>query len=596
MCATRQSTRVRRQTGQNLPYEEGSKRPAPKAPGRVKRSERARHGDPRTPRSGLGAADGREEGRKGDDPPHLDAEEKYMCKKLGVGIDAIENDLAYLGHLNEFATLQELTNQLNESLTPSTVKPPVKADALRYLKPFADLISPGFSNQYCVQYERDPTSAASCDNVACSTNFREVPEVEKSNLIHVSPRQMYAIVTTVLGQVLEKGDELCGYIDWKLVSIESHLPVSVCKEFWWGFDTAHVKDGFNGCFVKADQRHNYETDKNYYRDFEVGVSGDRVQHSAAATQAARVHANKVLGGGRGCGDPAGAHSDRLGPPEEKRRAENMNLILVRPEDVREEGGELRVRITDKRRLTHIRYVLKADVGKELKLGVVNSTLDTATVAAVDPGVVTLRLSSAFRSHCPPPEPVVDLVVGLPRPKSLDKLLQYAASMGVARIKLVCSSRVELDYLKSHQLEPGSLEQSLVLGMEQGVTTFMPQVQLFKSLGALQRDLEKEGPSFRLIAHPGTPDTLASLGAAEHRSGPVMVAIGPEGGWVEHEVGFYEGLGFRKFNIGERILRAEVAAVAVLAQLQLLLSDPALRRGQPAAVRVGPGVGGPNEVI
>ncbi|CDR97421.1 RNA methyltransferase, putative [Babesia bigemina] len=243
-----------------------------------------------------------------------------------------------------------------------------------------------------------------------------------------------------------------------------------------------------------------------------------------------------------------------------------------------------VDITDKRRIAHLRYVLKADVGKELKFGVVGSTLDSATVTAVDPKVITVRLSEAFRSHQPPQQPVVDLVVGLPRPKSLDKLLQYAASIGVARIKLVCSSRVELDYLKSHQLEPESIEHSLMLGMEQGVTTFMPDIQLFKSMGALQRDLGKSQYSLRIIAHPGTPETLGSLQIVQHERGPILVAIGPEGGWLDHEVDYYEGLGFRKFNIGERILRAEVAAVAILSQLQLLLTDPTLRRGLPPATR------------
>ncbi|GBE58567.1 16S rRNA methyltransferase [Babesia ovata] len=280
----------------------------------------------------------------------------------------------------------------------------------------------------------------------------------------------------------------------------------------------------------------------------------------------------------------------------------MNLILVKRDDIREADGHMYVDITDKRRIAHIRYVLKADVGKELKFGVVNSTLDSATVTAVDPKVITLRLSDAFRCHKLPQQPVIDLVVGLPRPKSLDKLLQvkwacaghilmqYAASIGVARIKLVCSSRVELDYLKSHQLEPESIEHSLMLGMEQGVTTFMPDIQLFKSMGALQRDLDKSQYSLRIIAHPGTPETLGSLQIVQHESGPILVAIGPEGGWLESEVEFYENLGFKKFNIGERILRAEVAAVAILSQLQLLLTDPTLRRGLPPATRgsdVGP---------
>lgn len=262
----------------------------------------------------------------------------------------------------------------------------------------------------------------------------------------------------------------------------------------------------------------------------------------------------------------------------------MNLIVVRESDIWETDGQRFVSITDKRRISHIRHVLRAEVGKVLKLGIINSTQDTATVVAVDASRVDLRLSDAFLTHMPPATPLVDLVIGLPRPKTLDKFLQYAASIGVARIKLVCSSRVELDYLKSHQLEGDSLEKSLILGMEQGVSTFMPQVELFKSFGALERHLKNEAYCVKLIAHPNTTDTLGSLGINRHQHGPIMVAIGPEGGWTEKEVEFYEGLGFKPFNIGDRILRTEVAIVAIVAQLSLLLSDVTLRDGIPPAER------------
>ncbi|KAK1445158.1 ribosomal RNA small subunit methyltransferase E like protein [Babesia gibsoni] len=260
----------------------------------------------------------------------------------------------------------------------------------------------------------------------------------------------------------------------------------------------------------------------------------------------------------------------------------MNLIVVCDSDIRVENGEKYVTITDDRRVSHIRHVLRAEIGKELKLGIKNSTVDTATVVLIDKSRVELRLSPAFASHQQPKEPLVDLVLGLPRPKSLDKLLQYTTSIGVRRIKLVCSSRVELDYLKSHQLNDERIEESLTLGMEQGVTTFMPKVELFRSLGALQRNLKDDTYRIKLIAHPDTENTLGSLGIHKLDQGPILVAIGPEGGWVDSEVSFYKDCGFKPFNVGETILRTEVASVAILAQLKLLLSDTTLRGGLPKA--------------
>ncbi|EDO08509.1 RNA methyltransferase family protein [Babesia bovis T2Bo] len=262
----------------------------------------------------------------------------------------------------------------------------------------------------------------------------------------------------------------------------------------------------------------------------------------------------------------------------------MNLLLLKPEELHHDEEGIYVDVTDKRKVSHIKYVLKATVGKQIRCGIVSSTIDVGTITCLSPQAITVRLSDKFLSDVPPERPLIDLVVGIPRPRSLDKLLQYSASMGVGRILLVCSSRVELDYLKSHQLEMQNIEESLLLGMEQGVTTYMPEVQIHRSLGSLQRSLEKEPMATRLIAHPGTEDTLGSLGITSHLSGPILVAIGPEGGWLDHEVDFYASLGFRKFNIGERILRAEVAAVAIISQLQLLLNDKVLRQGRDRATR------------
>ncbi|PYV05679.1 MAG: 16S rRNA (uracil(1498)-N(3))-methyltransferase [Acidobacteria bacterium] len=52
----------------------------------------------------------------------------------------------------------------------------------------------------------------------------------------------------------------------------------------------------------------------------------------------------------------------------------------------------------------------------------------------------------------------------------------------------------------------------------------------------------------------------------------LVCIGPEGGWDAGEVETAIRAGFRTFSLGPRILRAETAAVAVLAIFQYLLGD------------------------
>ncbi|GBE58568.1 PTS cellobiose-specific IIC component, putative [Babesia ovata] len=270
MSGTRHSTRNRRQTTQLAQYDESPRRPVTRSYGRGRRGEKWKQSDSK---SGIQGAHADKNGSKKTVPEEpLEEEDAYMCDKLGINHSWIKDDMIYLEHLNEFATLQELTNKLEHS-TELPKKEQVKDTGLCAVMPFANLISPGFSNHYSTQYEAKPF-VSKCSNVACATNYKEVSRVmgnafgmyvdvclcewtdylpksaltllqvpahSRAELIYVTPRQMYAIITTILGQVLRNSDEIFGEIDWKAVSIESHLPVSVCKEFWWGFDITHIK-------------------------------------------------------------------------------------------------------------------------------------------------------------------------------------------------------------------------------------------------------------------------------------------------------------------------------------------------------------------
>ncbi|WP_337845489.1 16S rRNA (uracil(1498)-N(3))-methyltransferase [Thermus sp.] len=65
----------------------------------------------------------------------------------------------------------------------------------------------------------------------------------------------------------------------------------------------------------------------------------------------------------------------------------------------------------------------------------------------------------------------------------------------------------------------------------------------------------------LVAHPGAG---ARVGEVLDPERPLALAVGPEGGFAEEEVAFLESRGFRPVTLGRRILRAETAALALLA--------------------------------
>ncbi len=171
------------------------------------------------------------------------------------------------------------------------------------------------------------------------------------------------------------------------------------------------------------------------------------------------------------------------------------------------------------------------------------------------GEEELVLSPHLDQEPPPPAPL-QLLLALPRPKILRRVLQAVASMGVKRLVLCGSYRVERSYFGSPALEPAALRAELLLGLEQGRDTVLPQVEvrrLFKPL--VEDELAALLPAqVRLLADPLTARPLPP----PRRGGEVAVAIGPEGGFTAYEAGLLAARGFAPFWLGPRVLRVDTA--------------------------------------
>ncbi len=255
----------------------------------------------------------------------------------------------------------------------------------------------------------------------------------------------------------------------------------------------------------------------------------------------------------------------------------MNLILLEQEEVAADG---RVRLGG-RRARHVREVHRAQPGDALVVGVCGGRMGKGTVVRAEAGELELQV---VLEEDPPAPSGLELLLAMPRPKILRKVLQAVSSLGVKRVVLVNSYRVEKSYFDSPLLEPSEIRENLALGLEQARDTVLPEVLVEKRFKPFVED-SLEGlwaGCRRLIAHPG--DGGLRPGGAGQVGERVVVAIGPEGGWIPYEVEMLAARGFSAFSLGPRILRVDVAVPYVLAQLELAR---AWSVAQPPAVR-GPG--------
>lgn len=236
----------------------------------------------------------------------------------------------------------------------------------------------------------------------------------------------------------------------------------------------------------------------------------------------------------------------------------MNLILLTASDAH---GSL-WRLTG-RRARHVVEVHRAAVGDTLRVGLRGGPVGTATVVSLSSDEV---LIDASLTQNPPDRSPVELLLAMPRPKVLRRVLQHVAAMGVARVVLVNAARVEKSYFASPSLTPDQLDEALSLGLEQGRDTVAPEVLVRPRFRPF---VEDELPALwaqedRLLAHPEGP-ALASLPPQPARRR--VVAVGPEGGWVPFELSLLEAHGFRRVSLGERPLTVEAAVPALVAAVE-----------------------------
>ena len=240
----------------------------------------------------------------------------------------------------------------------------------------------------------------------------------------------------------------------------------------------------------------------------------------------------------------------------------MNLVLLFDADRRDDG----LFAIAGSRAAHVREVLRAEPGRELRVGLLEGPMGRGRV--VETTAAGVVLDCVFGAEVQP-RPLVDLVLAVPRPKSLVKLWPEIAALGVDRVVLLRTWRVGKPYLTAQALDASVYRPLLYEGMMQAKTTREPRVEvepLFKPWAQDRAAAWAQG-ALALVAHPVAAAPVASLSVSPSQR--VVLAVGPEGGFIPYEVEALERAGFRAVSMGERTLRVETAVVALLSQIDLL---------------------------
>jgi RsmE family RNA methyltransferase len=203
-------------------------------------------------------------------------------------------------------------------------------------------------------------------------------------------------------------------------------------------------------------------------------------------------------------------------------------------------------------------VLGKGVGDSVRVGELGGLVGEGIVERVEDGRVLVRYTV---SETPPEPSPVRLVLALPRPPMLRRILLHATTLGVKQIVLLHTARVEKSFWGSHALGQAAVAEQLRLGLEQARDTVLPTVALRRRFRPFVEDELRGWGGRKLVAHPDDAAPMARWSAEA-----TTVVVGPEGGLVPFEVELLHEAGCRTVSLGARALRVETAVVALLARL------------------------------
>jgi 16S rRNA (uracil1498-N3)-methyltransferase len=167
---------------------------------------------------------------------------------------------------------------------------------------------------------------------------------------------------------------------------------------------------------------------------------------------------------------------------------------------------------------------------------------------------------------PEPEPDLWLLFAPIKRGRIDWLVEKATELGASALLPVWTTRTQPERLNLERLRAHAIEAA-----EQSERLSVPELRSPEALG---RVLAAWPAERRLIVcdESGAGEPIGAV-AARLPVGPMALLVGPEGGFDQTELDALGKLSFvSRVGLGPRVLRAETAALAVLAVYQATAGD------------------------
>ena len=214
---------------------------------------------------------------------------------------------------------------------------------------------------------------------------------------------------------------------------------------------------------------------------------------------------------------------------------------------------------DEKQANYLGNVLR--LGAEAELLVFDGLSGEWLAKIAEAGKKRMTLTVDRKTREPESIPDVWLAFAPVKRAQIDWLVEKATELGAARLVPVMTHRTVAERVRLDRLESIAIEAA-----EQCGRTRVPEIVEPVQVNRFVAELDRERHFY--FADEGGGEPVAAV----FREGPVVILVGPEGGFTDEERTFVRGTGATPISLGPRILRAETAALAALSAFMALAGD------------------------
>ena len=209
--------------------------------------------------------------------------------------------------------------------------------------------------------------------------------------------------------------------------------------------------------------------------------------------------------------------------------------------------------------THLSKVLRAQIGQEFDIAA-DGSVRLGKIVNITNDRVEFLLREAVTPTAAQRE--VTLFLSIFKFDRMEWAIEKATELGVASIVPVIAHRTETHLASAAAKRVERWRRIAREAAQQSRRAAEPVISDLHN----PKDAIAASQGLRIVLSEHDSPARVSLRQILHENpeGPLIIAIGPEGGWTEEEFEFFQKSGWLFASLGPTILRAETAAIAALA--------------------------------